>query len=216
MSSVGIWVKICGITRPGDARIVERAGANALGLLFAPTSSRYVTLEQAADVCDSVSSRIQKVGVFVRPEWDWIAEVLERLPLDILQWHGGPLSVDEYAKISGFGLPWIHAVRWGGEAPLENPEGAGMILVEGRSEKGPGGTGDPWKYKDLTSVTWPLPLILSGGLTPGSVEQAIRSLRPAIPFGVDVSSGVESAPGRKDERKIYDFVEKVRSCEEHT
>jgi phosphoribosylanthranilate isomerase len=89
-----------------------------------------------------------------------------------------------------------------------------MLLVEGRSEKGFGGTGESWNYQGLSSATWPLPLLLSGGLSPDRVGEAIRSLCPRIPFGVDVSSGVEFSPGRKDEKKVIDFIQRVRRSEE--
>lgn len=211
---MGLWVKVCGITRVEDARMVEKAGADAMGLIFSEASPRYVSLERASEICSALSSRVQKVGVFVRPEWDRLGEVLDRLPLDIIQWHGGPLTRNEYARLSAFGLPWIHVIRWGGELPLEAPPGASRLLVEGRSEKGLGGTGESWDYKSLSSIRWPLPLILSGGLAPGTVKGALASLSPSVPFGVDVSSGVESQPGRKDEKKVGEFLEQVRSFEE--
>lgn len=215
-SSVALWIKICGITRAEDALMVEGAGADALGLIFAPDSPRFVDMERAGEICASVSSGIRKVGVFVRPEWERISGLIDRLPLDIVQWHGGPLSQEGYDRLSALGLPWIHAVRWDGSSPVEEPAGARWILVEGRSEKAAGGTGVSWNYAALSSRTLSRPFLLSGGLGPSTVEKALASLGSNRPFGVDVSSGVEISPGVKSREKVEEFVSNVRSFGERS
>ncbi|MCL4484746.1 MAG: phosphoribosylanthranilate isomerase [Nitrospirae bacterium] len=208
-----LWVKICGITNPGDARFVERAGANAVGLVFSEKSPRFVSPENARAICLALSERVQKVGVFVVPDWDRIQEILRRVPLDVVQWHGGSLDKEGVRRLSEFGLPWIQAVRWNGTEALSAPSSAFRILVEGRSEKAPGGTGLSWDYGRLSKVSSPLPLILSGGLSPGTVEEVLSQLRDLPLAGVDVSSGVEDRPGIKDEGKVMAFIRSVRNWE---
>ena len=216
---MGLWIKICGITRPEDAIAVERSGADALGLIFSSRSSRTVSPERAALIVAPLSEHLEKVAVFTEPDWDRIEEVVERLGIDLIQWHGGPLSRDEDAKLGSFGVPWMHAIRWDGRSPLETPHTALRLLVEGRSAKGLGGTGEGWSYGALREVEWPLPVVLSGGLSPEGVAIALNSIcSPGNPdgrrlFGVDVSSGVESRPGVKDEIRMNAFVKNVREWE---
>jgi phosphoribosylanthranilate isomerase len=212
---VGLWIKICGITSPEGAWVAANAGADAIGLVFAENSPRFVTPERASSICESLPSSVEKVGVFVLPEWEKIEMLLRRVPLDVIQWHGGPLGHEGYARISRFGLPWIHAVRWTGKDPLPSPPSARSLLVEGFSEKAPGGTGQPWDYKRLSLAESSLPLLLSGGLLPETVGEVLESLRDLRLSGVDVSSGVEKSPGVKDEGKIMSFIRNVRKWEGH-
>ncbi|MCL5953072.1 MAG: phosphoribosylanthranilate isomerase [Nitrospirae bacterium] len=198
---------------------MERSGADALGLIFSSRSSRTVSLERAALIVAPLSEHLEKVAVFTEPDWDRIEEVVERLGIDLIQWHGGPLSRDEDAKLGSFGVPWMHAIRWDGRSPLETPHTALRLLVEGRSAKGLGGTGEGWSYGALREVEWPLPVVLSGGLSPEGVAIALNSIcSPGNPdgrrlFGVDVSSSVESRPGVKDEIRMNAFVKNVREWE---
>ena len=210
---MGLWIKICGITREGDARFVERSGADAVGLVFSEKSPRFVTPERAKAICLSLPETIQKVGVFVLPDWIKMREILDQVPLDVIQWHGGPLDTEGCGRLADFGLPWIYAVRWSGEGTLPNPPTAFRVLVEGRSDTAPGGTGQSWDYGLLSQVASPLPLILSGGLSPETVGTALKELRETPLAGVDVSTGVEKSPGIKDERKVRDFVQSVRDWE---
>lgn len=210
---MAIWVKICGICRPEEGRTVERSGADALGLIFAPDSPRFVTVERAETILKSLPSTIAKVGVFVLPDWSGIKRTVDRLSLDIVQWHGGPLSEEEIDSLSEIGVPWIHAVRWSGIGTIDVSLRARWMLVEGRSDRAPGGTGLSWNYGRLSGISLPRPLILSGGLSPETVGDVLRGLDPVSPFGVDVSSGVESSPGTKDEKKIMEFVKNVRDYE---
>ncbi len=213
---MGLWVKICGITRPEDAWVVERAGANALGLIFSKSSPRFVTPDQAKDICDAVSSAVEKVAVLVHPDWKDIRRILDRVPVDTIQWHGGPLDDEGLRRLSEFERPWIYALRWSGEEPLTVPPHASRLLVEGRSDQGIGGTGVPWDYRRLSTVPSPLPLILSGGLSPETVEQVLEMFRKGALAGVDVASGVEKAPGQKDPSRIMDFVQRVREWEKRS
>ena len=210
---MGLWIKICGITNPADARFVALAGANAIGLIFSEKSPRFVTTASASSICSALPSSIEKVGVFVLPEWERIGAILEEVPLDVIQWHGGPLGPEGYERLSRFGLPWIHAVRWTGRDPLPCPPSARSLLVEGHSEKAPGGTGQPWDYKRLSYADFSLPLILSGGLSPEMVGEVLENLGNLRLSGVDVSSGVEKGPGIKDEGKVMNFVRNVREWE---
>ena len=215
---MGLWIKICGITRPEDAQLVEKSGANALGLIFSSRSSRSLTLDRAALIVDTLSGGLEKVAVFTELDWERIEEIVERLDIDLIQWHGGPLGREADARLGSFGVPWMHAVRWDGQSPLDVPHTALRLLVEGRSSKGLGGTGEGWNYGALKDVHWPLPVVLSGGLSPEGVAEALGSLVSEgrdghRPFGVDVSSGVESRPGVKDAGRVKSFVENVRAWE---
>ena len=214
-----MWIKICGITRPEDALLLERSGADALGLIFSSRSPRALTLERASLIVEVLSGSLEKVAVFTEPDWDRIGETVERLGIDLIQWHGGPLGREADARLGSFGIPWMHAVRWDGKSPLDSPHTALRLLVEGRSSKGLGGTGEGWNYGALKEVPWPLPVVLSGGLSPEGVADALGSLCDSgseegrRPFGVDVSSGVESRPGVKDAGRVKAFVDNVRAWE---
>lgn len=210
---MGLWIKICGITREEDARIVEQSGATALGLIFSETSPRNITIQQAEKVCAAVSSSVEKVAVVVHPDWNIIETWLRYLPINTIQWHGGPLTGEDVEHLSSFGIPWIHAIRWDGKEALSAPSEASRILVEGRSDKALGGTGISWEYRRLLGAKNSHPLILSGGLSPESVGTALRSIGKGIIMGVDVSSGVERTPGIKDPEKVRNFVQQVRDWE---
>ncbi len=216
---MGLWIKICGITRPEDALLVEKSGADAIGLMFSARSSRTLTFERAALIVEALSGKLEKVAVFTEPDWDRIEETVDRLGIDLIQWHGGPLGREADARLGSFGIPWMHAVRWDGTSPLDAPHTALRLLVEGRSAKGLGGTGEGWNYGTLTEVPWPLPVVLSGGLSPEGVAAALSAVCPPgsgegrRPFGVDVSSRVESHPGLKDAGRVRAFVENVRAWE---
>ncbi|MCL5285698.1 MAG: phosphoribosylanthranilate isomerase [Nitrospirae bacterium] len=210
---MALWIKICGITNPADARLVALSGADAVGLIFSEKSPRFVTIAAARSICAALPPSMEKVGVFVLPEWERIGAILEEVPLDVIQWHGGDLGAEGYERLSRFGLPWIHAVRWTGREPLSFPPSARNLLVEGYSEKAPGGTGQSWDYRRLSFADSSLPLVLSGGLAPETVGGVLESLGTLRLSGVDVSSGVEKRPGIKDEGKVMEFVRNVRDWE---
>jgi len=199
-------VKICGLTRPADIDAAVEAGADAVGLVFHPASPRAVTAEQAQALCAVLPPFVTAVGLFVDAPAERIRAILERVPLELLQFHG-----EESADFcAGFARRWIKAVRMRpglepGEQAAAYPGAAGLLL-DAFDPVLAGGTGQSFDWgripPDLTHR-----IVLAGGLTPDNVAEAIRRVRP---FGVDVSGGVESAPGVKDREKISAFLRGVR------
>jgi phosphoribosylanthranilate isomerase len=200
-------VKICGITRPADARAAAEAGADAIGLVFYPPSPRFLSVERALEIRDVLPPFVQTVALFVNPDAAQVAQVIGRVRPAMLQFHGeeAPRFCDE------FGLPYIKACRVkAGVDLLEylRPfSRAAAWLLDSHVEEY-GGVGESFDWS-LAPAVRERPLVLSGGLTPGNVAEAIRRVRP---WGVDVSSGVESAKGIKDAVKIAAFVAEVRNA----
>ncbi|MFZ5558034.1 MAG: phosphoribosylanthranilate isomerase [Pseudomonadota bacterium] len=202
-------VKICGITRAEDALAAARAGAQALGFMFYPPSPRNVAPEASAAIIAGLPPFVSAVGVFVNPEAAWVEQVLDRVRLDLLQFHGD----EPPAFCERFGLPYIKAarVRPGGdllEYSAVYSQARGLLLDTYESGVY-GGTGQAFDWA-LVPKQLPLPVVLSGGLTPANVAEAIRSVRP---WAVDVSSGVEAGKGIKDAAKIAAFIEEVRHAD---
>lgn len=202
-------IKICGITRPEDARLVVASGADAIGLVFYSPSPRNVSLEQAALIAAEVPPFVTLVGLFVNESATVIERVLHSVPLDVLQFHG-----DETAKFcQQFGRPWLKALRMRDDTDLPSAcrdyAGARGILLDSWQEGVPGGTGKTFDWQ-LAGAALPLPMVLAGGLDAGNVTAAIAQLQPAA---VDVSSGVEQRPGIKDADKIKQFVAAVRAAD---
>lgn len=195
-------IKICGITRPEDARLALRAGAHALGLVFYPPSSRAVRIEEARAVAEAVGPFTTLVGLFVNATVEEIESVLAQVPLQLLQFHG-----DEPAEhCERYGLPYIKALRMRPDLNVsavmtEHPKASGFLLDAYR--KGvPGGTGETFDWLRVPRAS-KRPIILAGGLTPENVAQAVAQTRP---YAVDVSGGVEAEPGIKDARKLNQFI----------
>jgi phosphoribosylanthranilate isomerase len=204
-------VKICGITRPGDARAAAEAGADAIGLVFYPPSPRYLSVERALEIRDALPPFVQTVALFVNPDAALVAQVIGRVKPALLQFHG-----EETPRFcSEFGLPFIKAcrVRAGVTQGVDLLEylrpfaRAAAWLLDSHVEEY-GGVGERFDWSLVPAVR-ERPLILSGGLEPGNVAEAIRRVRP---WGVDVSSGVESAKGVKDAAKIAAFIAEVRNA----
>ncbi|WP_226665012.1 phosphoribosylanthranilate isomerase [Microbulbifer aggregans] len=204
-------VKICGITSIEDALLAVDAGADALGLVFYPPSPRNVTLEQAAEIARAVSPFAVLTGLFVDAHPEQVERVLGQVPLNLLQFHGSETA--PYCR--QFHRPYIKAIRMKPELnPVEAiaayPDARGILLDAYR--KGvPGGTGDTfdWQRVPRDAARNGRHVILAGGLTPGNVAEAIEAARPQA---VDVSGGVESAPGRKDPQKVRAFIRAARSA----
>jgi phosphoribosylanthranilate isomerase len=195
-------VKICGITRLEDALAAVRLGADAIGLVFYPPSPRYVTMDQAAAIVAQLPPFVTSVGLFVDASREQLAEVLNRVPLDLLQFQG-----EETAEAcDGHGRPWIKAIHMRESIDLgqmmERYGGASGLLLDTYQAGLPGGTGKTFDWeripRELASQ-----VTLAGGLNPNNVEQAIRQVHP---FAVDVSGGVEAAKGIKDADKIAAFI----------
>ena len=199
-------VKICGITRVEDGIAAARAGTDAIGFVFFARSPRNVNPKQVALIIRELPPFITKVGLFVDATVDDVSAVLGNVHLDMLQFHGE--ESPEFCE--QFGLPWLKAVRMvpGVDPALmaQRYAGACGLLLDSYVPGMPGGTGETFGWESLKS---PLdkPVVLAGGLHPGNVIAAIRTIRP---YAVDVSTGVESAPGIKDTGKMAEFIQQVR------
>jgi len=204
-------IKICGITREQDLDDAVAAGADALGFVFYPQSPRHVTPQRAAQLVARVPAFVSTVGLFVNAPAADVAAVLEQVPLAQLQFHGD----EDAAYCAGFRRSWIKAARVKPGLDLLEcartfsavPGIAGLLLDAHVEGFGGGGQTFDWS---LIPAGLPLPVILSGGLHPGNVTEAVRRVRP---WAVDVSSGVEVGKGLKDVRKITDFIAGVRNAD---
>ncbi|MDN5517563.1 MAG: phosphoribosylanthranilate isomerase [Pseudomonas sp.] len=198
--------KICGITRLEDALAAVEAGADAIGLVFYAKSPRAVSIEQAAAILRALPPFVTTVGLFVDMPRDELQHLLQRLPLDLLQFHGDESPAD----CEGYGRPYIKALRVRpGEdvsAAMAPYEGACGILLDTFVDGVPGGTGASFDWS-LVPEDAGKPVILAGGLDAGNVAAAIRQVRP---YAVDVSGGVEASKGIKDAGKIRAFIQAVQ------
>jgi phosphoribosylanthranilate isomerase len=207
-AAVRTRVKICGITRTGDARAAAEAGADAIGLVFYPPSPRYLSTERAVEIRDALPPFLQTVALFVNADAAQVAQVIGRVHPAMLQFHG-----DETPEFCAqFGLPFVKAcrVRPGVDllAYLQPYARAAAWLLDSHVPEY-GGVGESFDWS-LAPSEPARPLILSGGLDRGNVARAIRAVRP---WGVDVSSGVESAKGIKDAAKMAAFIAEVRHAD---
>jgi phosphoribosylanthranilate isomerase len=201
-------VKICGITRIEDALAAARLGAHAIGLVFYAGSPRAVVPAQARRIIDALPPFVVPVGLFVNADAQTVRDTLAVVPVQLLQFHG-----DETPAYCGsFGLPYLRAVRVKPGVDLlqyaQEFHAAQGLLLDAHVEGVRGGTGATFDWA-LIPREMPVPVVLSGGLHPGNVEHAVRSVRP---WAVDVSSGVESAKGIKDAAKIEAFMTGVRNA----
>jgi phosphoribosylanthranilate isomerase len=220
-----VRIKICGLTHPDDVLDAVAAGADAIGFNFYPKSSRFIDSRAAGPLIRRVGPFVEPVGVFVEASMAEMRETAVRLGLRAMQWHGAGLAPNE----DSFPLQLIAAYRVRNEIDLKaigrdvrhrwmsgNPLGA--VLLDAHVPGQFGGTGRtiPWSLLSGFDPGPPLipaggvPVILAGGLTPENVAEAVRIVRP---YGVDVASGVESSPGRKDAEKMRRFVQAVRESE---
>lgn len=202
-------VKICGITRVADALAAARAGAHAIGLVFYAKSPRHVTPERASEITRALPPFVTTVGLFVDAAPESVRSVLDAVRLDLLQFHGD----ESPGYCRGFAVPYLKAVRVRPGVDLlqyaANHAHAKGLLLDAFVDGARGGTGTTFDW-DLIPRNLPSPVVLSGGLTPENVAQAIRRVRPCA---VDVSSGVEAEKGIKDARKIAAFMSGVRDAD---
>ncbi len=202
-------IKICGLTRPEDVDAAVAAGADAIGFVFYPKSPRYVTPEQAAALVRRLPPFVMAVGLFVNETPARLAASLEQVPLNLLQFHGDESPAD----CSRWGRPYIRAARVQPGLDLVQYAadfgGARALLLDAFVE-GYGGGGHVFDWR-LIPPQLDLPVILSGGLNPDNVGDAVRRVRPVA---VDVSSGVEAAKGIKDHQRMADFVAAVRAADQ--
>lgn len=203
-----IFVKVCGITRVADAEAAVAAGADALGLVFHPPSPRAVTVEQAARIAAAVGPFVTTVALFVDAAAPHVAEVLAATGIHLAQFHGD--ETPEYCR--SFRRPYIKAIRMApsvdAAAAAARYADAAACLFDAWHPDLAGGTGAVFDWSRLPGAA-SRPVILAGGLNADNVAEAVHRLRP---YAVDVSSGVESAPGCKDARLLAEFVAAARAA----
>lgn len=209
----GARAKICGISTPDAMQAALDGGARWIGLVFFPKSPRNVSIATAAELSRMVGTGTRVVGLFVDPTDDLLADVTGQVPLDLIQLHGGE-TPDRVAAIRArFNLPVMKAVKVAEQADLDAASAyepvADMLLFDAKPPKGallPGGNGVSFDWSLLTGRVWTKPWMLSGGLDPSNVAAAIRATGAVA---VDVSSGVEDAPGAKNPALIRAFLNEV-------
>jgi phosphoribosylanthranilate isomerase len=201
-------VKICGITRVEDGLAAAHAGADAIGLVFDPRSPRHVTFDQARAIAASLPPYLTVVGLFVNAPAELVREALQRVAIDLLQFHGAetPDQCRQYQR------PYIKAIpmRSGvdvGAAEREYADSRGLLLDTYHPEMA-GGSGERFDWSRVPGGLTK-PVVLAGGLSPQNVRAAIEAIHP---YAVDVSSGVEQAKGIKDASRISAFIEAVRTA----
>ena len=212
---MSVRVKICGLTEPRTVAAAVAEGAAYVGLVFFPKSPRHLEPDAARALAIGVPPGVAKVALVVDPDDDVLEGILRAVPIDMVQLHGAesPARVREIRV--RFGLPVMKAVGVAEAADLEAiatyEAVADQILVDARAPKGaalPGGNGLSFDWRLIAGRQWQKPWMLAGGLTPANVAEAIRLTGARQ---VDVSSGVESAPGVKDPARIAAFIAAARS-----
>ena len=201
-------IKICGLTRPQDVRAAVEHGADAVGFVFYPPSPRAVGIEQAAELVALLPPFVTSVGLFVNASGEEVNAVLDRVPLQLLQFHGDETD----AQCARHGRPWIKAARMRPGVDLVefsslHPRASGVLVDAFVDGYGGGGKTFDWS---LIPAGFERPLVLSGGLDADNVVEAVRRVRP---WAVDVSSGVKRAKGIKDAAKIAAFIAGVRNAD---
>ncbi len=196
-------LKICGITNKVDALVAMELGVDMLGFVFYKKSKRYLTPAMAEDIINELPPKIAKVGVFLGEKKEDVIKIAEDVFLDTLQFHG-----DETPEYCSFFMPKykvIKAFRVKDRGSLKqvNDYNTNYYLFDTYADESAGGTGTAFDWSILKDFKILKPIILSGGLEPDNVGRAIKEL---VPFAVDVSSGVESAPGKKDHAKVRAFI----------
>jgi len=205
---MSVNVKICGITSVADGLAAAEAGADMIGMMFYDQSPRHITLPRAAEISRALPPFVLRVGVFVNPDEALVTRAIAECGLSLLQFHG-----DEPSDFcTQFGVMSLKALRVRDAESLRQLEHfhTDAFLLDAWSKTGLGGTGEIFNW-DLAVEAKKIgkPIFLAGGLTPGNVADAVKKVEP---FAVDVSSGVESAPGKKDAAKVRAFVAAVKSA----
>lgn len=201
-------IKICGLTRPHDVLAAVDAGADAIGFVFYPPSQRAIDVTLARELVALLPPFVTSVGLFVNERAERVREVLDTIPLGLLQFHGD----EDVTYCSSFGRPWMKAARVRAgfnlvDYAVRYPGAAGFLLdawVEGY-----GGGGEVFDWS-LLPDDFPMPIVLAGGLNPLNVGEAVRRVRP---WAVDVSSGVEAALGVKSRALIEAFIAGVKEAD---
>jgi phosphoribosylanthranilate isomerase len=212
-------IKFCGLTRPGDVRLASELGVDAIGFVFAAGSPRRLEAEEARAMRNALEPLVDVVALFMDNPAEEVREVVRQVRPSLLQFHGG----EDDAFCRSFGVPYLKAIPMGDAMPpaeraafarnlqLRYP-GAAAFLFDGHAGGGQGGTGRRFDWATIpTGLN--KPFVLAGGLDPENVFDAIQA---TLPWGVDVSTGIETAPGLKDGDKMRRFVEEVRRADCHT
>jgi phosphoribosylanthranilate isomerase len=221
------WVKICGITNAEDALAAIEAGADALGLVLYEKSPRYITQDRARDLVRKLPARIEKVGVFVNEGLDDMERIAETAGLTGIQLHmrfphsqwaerASPrMRTTKYTVLRASELLDDQAIHASLAWYQDVKESIGAIFFDAATEKEPGGTGETFDWKAakpaVRAFQQDFRIVVAGGLTPTNVAEAMRILKP---WGVDVSTGVEARPGKKDAEKVRAFISAVRHADQ--
>jgi phosphoribosylanthranilate isomerase len=214
---MSVEAKICGINSVEAGLAAARHGAAWIGFVFYPRSPRHVTVEQVVAIAGALPPDLRKVAVLVDPEDDFLDALLAAAPIDLLQLHGSETPERVSAVRARYDLPVVKALAIGAPEDLEAvaayEAAADLLLFEAKPPKSspgalPGGNGLTFDWSLLAGRNWPGPWILSGGLTPENVAEAVRATGARR---VDVSSGVEERPGVKDPARIARFLDAVRA-----
>jgi len=202
-------VKICGLTRQEDVDAAVRAGADAIGLVFYSPSPRHIEIELAVELVRHIPPFVSVVGLFVNASTAEVNAVLDKVAIDLLQFHGD--ETEEFCI--SFAKPYIKAVRVAAREDIEladrNYKSARGLLLDTYVAETPGGTGQSFDWSLIPQQTTN-PVILAGGLNPANVATAIQQVHP---YAVDVSGGVEASKGCKDHDKIIAFINEVKGVD---
>jgi phosphoribosylanthranilate isomerase len=203
-----VFTKVCGITNPGDARVAADAGADAIGLIFAE-SPRRVDIEEARKISIALPDGVLKVGVFVDVDPEEVLRIAREVGLDLAQLHGDE-APETVAAIRGAGLPVMKALRVRNAEALADIQSyeADLFMLDAWSARVRGGTGETFDWGLAKSVKGRGNIVVSGGLTPENVREAIEFFEP---YGVDASSSLEEKPGKKSGERLRRFVRAAKS-----
>lgn len=207
-------IKFCGFTRPGDVRLACELGADAIGFVFARNSPRRIEPEEARAMRQALAPLVDAVALFMDNPVDEVREVVKQVRPSLLQFHGS----EDDAFCRGFGVPYVKAIPMGTELAEQHPANIHMrypsasgFLFDSHSIGTQGGSGEVFDWSRIPAGVQK-PFMLAGGLHAGNIFDAIIG---TLPWGVDVSSGIESEPGLKDGEKMRRFVEEVRRADCH-
>lgn len=215
------WVKICGMTNLEDALVAVDAGADAVGFVFYEKSPRYVTVERAREICTKLPESIEKIGVFVNEGEDLICSVVDAVGITGVQMHGdredphvADLIVARRPEVKVLAAISMNRPNPGDSARKWRPDSVRAFLVDSGNSSKHGGTGSTFDWNAAVPVLDDIKrvgnIVAAGGLTSENVERAAEVLEP---WGVDVVSGVEASPGKKDPEKVRAFVKAVREMD---
>jgi len=204
------WIKICGLTEPDNALACAELLPDAIGLVFYEKSPRHVTIEQAARITNVLPRHFLTIGVFVNDSFEDIMEKVRKCSLKGVQLHGEESSelVDQLKKENLYVIKTLFVAKNPYLKQAQEYSAASSLLVEYGKGILPGGNAEFWNYEMSLEIKTKCPVIISGGLSPDTIEQALKTARP---FGVDVSSGVEKSPGIKDINKIKSFIARINA-----